>query len=326
MVRTHARRSKRRFEQAVDKRSDEERTKEADKIIKNLMASENSAIKSTNEKFRNSGWFNNEDGPPITETQRIAFEETQKETQRILEETLTVCEDCLRIMELQGNHHWRETECDICGENDFCGTFNPEDTIQVGDVYEDEPDISDIPFDNEELKGITLHCNTCDLTTDPKIFAAGELCPKEDCQGRFIFPEKYMFCPTCHENWNDVIIGIRKGCEKCRKEIFGEKTNGKTEKVCNRCFEPWAEPAESTTCSKCNLGGAVSYRMITAPPPDVAPLHSAKPFIIPERRIWVPDYNGPRAPNGKVKLVQKGKETNPNKEEDTDSALYGVMS
>lgn len=322
MVRAHSRRTKRRFEKAVDNRSDEEREAAADKIVQELMSSENSAITKNNMLIKTASW---EDGP-----MRRSVPEDEKL------KTLQVCENCLRLMGIQGIHRWAGgVECDICEEEGWCNIFYHDETMVQGDVYENDTgdwpdDISQIPFSNDWPE--ELVCTACGHIASSTTMEPGYLCQVSKCMGVYEYKpvnkkqtktdKPMLVCDFCGTNWMET-WGL--WCEKCSSGKRMLQTipeiSGKTEKVCEFCLSPWAESDESTTCSKCGKG-KVLYRAVHLPT-DVPRRQSENEIKVEDmlkkpRRIWVPDYTGPRAANGNVKLIEK-KETIPSEDD-----LYSV--
>ena len=223
-------------------------------------------------------------------------------------QTLTICEDCLREIGIEAEHSWKgNTECDICGQQEWCNIFEPDDTLKLGDVYANEP--LDWP---EE----TLVCDKCGNQGNPRINTANEFCESQGCLGRYRFITEQdagkteteeleddkigmLICNFCGTNW-EAHWGAY--CNKCTQGLKMVQTipkeariqRGNTEKVCDTCGELWAESANSTTCSYCEYG-SVSYRAITVP--NIAPQHFDRE--LPElRRIWIPDYDGPIRADG----------------------------
>lgn len=274
MVKTHARRSKRRF-QRVNNLSDEERIAEANRITKELDPS--TKFETTEE---GDGWS-------------IAKAVKQEEELEAIKsgQTLTICEDCMRLMELLGKPGWKGgVECDICGEREWCNIFEPDETLELGDVYQNS--VSE------------------DWGEEPPIIS-----PQET--------EKDMIiCNFCGTNWSTAWGTQCQRCgqgQKMVQSIPSKPTlSGETERVCDTCGELWAEKEGCTTCSFCEYG-VIKY--IKKLPPDVAPKH-LDPKLPDLRRIFTVDWDGTPGADGGARMVEK--RTHDPELDDYDGHLYST--
>jgi hypothetical protein len=241
MVKSHISRAERATTR-INNLSDEERKRQADLIVASLTAgipdrsfheSPNRFSAAAREVFMaketsfepqadiDDRTYSEENGWTTMDTQ--ALDDRLNKEAREEEQSLNLCEDCIKYIGLQDRPDWKSPlECDICGETTFCNTFIPEDTLQMDDNYVD------------------------------KIWKANNLTDKE---------EGMLVCNFCGTNWIESWgINCQKcgGGNKMVQHISEKERNknGETIKICGTCSEPWVPGPDGITCVHCDYGVA----------------------------------------------------------------------
>lgn len=252
MAKSHAHGSKRRRDRGIEHF---DRNEEAGELIGRIMAD-------------SEPWTDEKQDKLEKELETMGAFQEDGEAYELDMQTLTICEDCLRIIGAQGNHRWSPMLCDICGEREYCGIFGPNDTLQPGDVYDN---------DREWLPG-ELRCLTCGLEEDPNIHSPGDVCKVPFCPGTLQIIDfegdtedsGMLVCNACATSWQPNWGPYCGKCHVGRKKVQYISRNqrskpdhvGKTVKECGDCGVEWREG--STSCIECD-GREVTYRVISVP-------------------------------------------------------------
>lgn len=240
----------------------------------------------------------------------------------MMEQTLSICEECLQITGFQGKGDWiPHITCDVCGDVEYCSVFGPTDTLIVGDAYDNDPAWGQAIQALEALPhthNAVLACSNCGYQPDQKEIRNHLGDPCEECEtGAYIIREKpiesrsgMLVCSVCGTNWGES-WGI--WCEKCRQgfkhvQYIPEQipSAGKTEKVCFTCDKLWKEPDGCTTCSHCG-GDGWAYQVPKYPdiPTRAMNMGLHLPYSARKPKVWVPDYYGPVSKTGGINMVPK---------------------